>query len=50
MSRPWKGVCCQACWEAQEKRCRCKCKGKFHGKGKSRRLGESTADEEEVKA
>ena len=31
--KPWKGICCKACWYAKRKRCKCKCHGSNHQKG-----------------
>lgn len=31
--KPWKGVCCKACWNAAAKWCSCKCGGAYHGHG-----------------
>lgn len=33
--KPWKGICCEACWNAKGKRCRCRCGGAFHGIGRA---------------
>jgi hypothetical protein len=46
--KPWKGVCCRACWFAKEKRCRCSCKGKNHGSGVSKHLPDYLETEEKA--
>lgn len=33
---PWKGICCEQCWNAKGKRCTCSCGGAFHGIGHAR--------------
>jgi hypothetical protein len=30
-AKPWKGICCKACWFARGKRCTCRCHKAFHG-------------------
>ena len=39
----FEGVCCEACWFAEEEKCVCRCGGVNHGKG----LHESEEKEEE---
>lgn len=34
VEEPWKGICCEACWNAQGERCRCRCGGLYHGLGR----------------
>jgi hypothetical protein len=42
--KPWKGVCCKACWFAKGNRCRCRCKGANHQHGLTKQLVEHMAD------
>jgi len=32
--KPWKGICCKACWDAKHDKCRCRCKGQNHQRGR----------------
>ena len=33
---PWQDICCEACWNAREKKCTCHCGGIYHGEGLKR--------------
>lgn len=35
--KPWKGICCEACWNAEGDRCKCSCGGKYHGTARKQR-------------
>lgn len=37
-AKPWKGICCKACWFAKGNRCRCRCKGANHQHGLTKQL------------
>lgn len=45
---PWDGICCEACWNAEEEKCTCKCGGANHGRGKTQKY-EKLDDFEEAK-
>lgn len=32
--KPWRHICSERCWNAEEDTCRCRCRGAFHGHGK----------------
>ena len=39
--KPWKGLCCSACYNAKtdKKRCVCRCHGAYHGRGIEKSAG-----------
>lgn len=49
-AKPWKGICCKACWFAKHERCRCKCGGKNHQSGLHKHLSDYLETEEKEKA
>jgi len=36
-TEPWKGVCCNSCYNAEHDRCTCRCGGRYHGLGNSKK-------------
>jgi len=46
-SKPYKGICCKACYLAKGDKCRCKCKKKYHGLGVIKRLSDIEAKKNE---
>ena len=39
--KPWKGLCCSACYNAKtdKNRCVCRCNGAYHGRGIEKAVG-----------